>query len=101
MHFFSPAHVMPLLENVRGKATDAVTVATIMAVGKRLKKKAVLAANGHGFIGNRMLEGYVTEALYMLEEGCYPAEVHRSPSRLAFALCATPGWTSTDRSASS
>eukprot|EP00966_Prymnesium_polylepis_P048262 1117938-Prymnesium_polylepis.1 len=66
---------MPLLENVRGAATDGRTVATIMGVGKALRKKAVLAGNCFGFIGNRMLEGYLREALYMLEEGCLPAQV--------------------------
>ncbi|KAL1526988.1 hypothetical protein AB1Y20_015677 [Prymnesium parvum] len=75
MHFFSPAHVMPLLENVKGKQTSSDTIATIMQLGKRLKKKAVLAGNCNGFIGNRMLEGYVAEALFMLEEGCTPSEV--------------------------
>ena len=41
MHFFSPANVMPLLENVRGEKTSAATIATIMAAGKLLKKKVM------------------------------------------------------------
>ena len=56
MHFFSPANVMPLLEVVQGAASSAEATATAMALGKRLRKKAVLARNAFGFIGNRMLE---------------------------------------------
>ena len=75
MHFFSPANVMPLLENVRGAASDARTIATVMQMGKVLRKKTVLAGSCFGFIGNRMLEGYLREALYLLEEGCLPRDV--------------------------
>lgn len=55
MHFFSPANVMPLLENVRSDASSDVAIATAMDLGKRLRKKAVLARSCFGFIGNRML----------------------------------------------
>ena len=75
MHFFSPANVMPLLENVAGAASSPQALATAMALGKQLRKKTVLARNCFGFIGNRMLEPYVREALYMLEEGATPAQV--------------------------
>lgn len=66
MHFFSPANVMRLLENVRGARTGAVAVATAMAMGKKLKKTTVLAGDDFGFIGNRMLEPYGRECLAML-----------------------------------
>lgn len=75
MHFFSPANVMPLLENVRGTQTSDEVIATTMAIGKALRKKAVLARSCFGFIGNRMLEGYCREAIYLLEEGCVPRQV--------------------------
>ncbi|KAH8075263.1 enoyl-CoA hydratase [Aureococcus anophagefferens] len=58
MHFFSPANVMRLLENVRGARTGPAAVATAMAMGKRLRKTTVLAGDDFGFIGNRMLEPY-------------------------------------------
>jgi 3-hydroxyacyl-CoA dehydrogenase len=77
MHFFSPANVMPLLENVKGERSSPQAVATAMGLGKRLRKKAVLAANCFGFIGNRMLEPYVREALYMIEEGATPQQVDK------------------------
>ncbi|MBV8497019.1 MAG: enoyl-CoA hydratase/isomerase family protein, partial [Gammaproteobacteria bacterium] len=51
-HFFSPANVMKLLENVRGSRTSADTIATVMALGRRLGKVVVLAGNCDGFIGN-------------------------------------------------
>ena len=68
-HFFSPANVMRLLEVVRGRATSKEVIATSMALGKRLKKVAVLAGNCRGFIGNRMLAPYFREAQFLLEEG--------------------------------
>ena len=77
MHFFSPANVMPLLENVRGTQTSDEVIATAMALGKVLRKKAVLARSCFGFIGNRMLEGYCREAIFMLEEGCVPKQVDK------------------------
>jgi 3-hydroxyacyl-CoA dehydrogenase len=69
MHFFSPANVMRLLEVIRGNATRPDVVATAMALGKKLKKVAVLARNCRGFIGNRMVFPYVREAMFMVEEG--------------------------------
>jgi len=69
MHFFSPANVMRLLEVVRGKETRPDVIATAMTLGKKLKKVAVLARNCRGFIGNRMVFPYVSEAMFMVEEG--------------------------------
>ena len=74
-HFFSPAHVMKLLENVRGKHTAPEVIATVMALGRTLGKVAVLAGNCDGFIGNRMLGFYGLEAEYLLEEGATPQQI--------------------------
>ena len=65
-HFFSPAIVMKLLENVRGARTGDGAVAAAMALGKRLRKTTVLAGDAFGFIGNRMLEPYGRECLALL-----------------------------------
>merc|ERR1719381_189742 len=54
-HFFSPANVMQLLENVRGSKSSDSTLATAMQVGKSIKKVPVLVGNCRGFVGNRML----------------------------------------------
>ncbi|MFW6067169.1 MAG: 3-hydroxyacyl-CoA dehydrogenase NAD-binding domain-containing protein [Myxococcota bacterium] len=75
MHFFSPAHVMKLLEVVRGEKSSKPAIATAMKLGKRLGKVAVLAGNCDGFIGNRMLAGYTREAVFLLEEGALPHQV--------------------------
>jgi 3-hydroxyacyl-CoA dehydrogenase len=69
LHFFVPANIMPLLEIVRGRETSAQTLATAFALGKRLRKKAVLSGNAFGFIGNRMIFDYVREATALAEEG--------------------------------
>lgn len=52
-HFFSPANVMLLLENVKTKKADAETLTTCMQMGKLISKKAVLVGNCDGFVGNR------------------------------------------------
>jgi 3-hydroxyacyl-CoA dehydrogenase len=74
-HFFSPAHIMRLLEVVRGRETSEEVIASSMALAKRLRKVAVLAGNCRGFIGNRMLFGYVREAQFLVEEGAGPEQV--------------------------
>jgi 3-hydroxyacyl-CoA dehydrogenase len=75
LHFFSPAPVMKLLEVVRGAATDAETLATSMALARRMKKTAVVARNAFGFIGNRMFEPYRAQAVSIAEEGAAPWDV--------------------------
>jgi 3-hydroxyacyl-CoA dehydrogenase len=74
-HFFSPANVMRLLEIVRGKETSYETLATILSVGKKLKKAPVVSLNAPGFIGNRMLFGYTAQANKLLLEGALPNQV--------------------------
>eukprot|EP00933_Yihiella_yeosuensis_P035165 TRINITY_DN28647_c0_g1_i1.p1 TRINITY_DN28647_c0_g1~~TRINITY_DN28647_c0_g1_i1.p1 ORF type:complete len:785 (-),score=236.62 TRINITY_DN28647_c0_g1_i1:185-2464(-) len=68
-HFFSPANVMQLLENIQTKAASEVTLATGMAMGKLIGKKAVMVGNCDGFVGNRMLAPYAGEAKMCFEEG--------------------------------
>lgn len=75
MHFFSPAHIMKLLENIRGKHTSPETMATIMDLGRRMKKVSVLVGNCPAFVGNRMLAPYSREAMFLIEEGALPNEV--------------------------
>jgi len=74
MHFFSPANVMPLLENVRGAKSSERTIATAMAVGSRIGKWPVLVGNCHGFVANRMMANYGVEARNMLIEGNWTFE---------------------------
>jgi 3-hydroxyacyl-CoA dehydrogenase len=68
-HFFSPANIMKLLEIVRGRQTSAETIASSVALGKRLGKVSAVVGNCFGFVANRMLGYYMREAYLLLEEG--------------------------------
>ena len=86
MHFFSPANVMKLLEVVRGEKTAKDVLATVMQVAKKIKKTAVVSGVCDGFIGNRMIEQYVRQALFMLDEGALPAQIDRAIEKFGFAM---------------
>ena len=75
MHFFSPAHVMRLVEVVRGRASSPATLATVLAVTKRIGKIGVTVGNCFGFVGNRMLYAYGREKELMLLEGATPETI--------------------------
>ena len=75
LHFFSPANVMRLLEEVRGKATAKDVIATCMSLAKRIGKVPVMVGVCHGFVGNRMLHAYFNQAFALLYEGCQPQDV--------------------------
>jgi 3-hydroxyacyl-CoA dehydrogenase len=85
-HFFSPANVMKLLEVVRGAATAKDVLATVMALGKKIKKTCVVSGVCDGFIGNRMIEQYSRQAGFLLEEGCTPAQIDKAVERFGFAM---------------
>ena len=86
LHFFSPAHLMKLLEVVRGVQTSHEVLATAMALGKRIRKTCVVSGVCDGFIGNRMLDPYLRQAAFLLEEGCSPAEVDRAMEKFGFPM---------------
>lgn len=75
LHFFAPANIMKLLEIVRGKETSPETLTTGIALGKKLRKVAVVSGNAFGFIGNRMLFEYEAQAVQLAEEGVSPARI--------------------------
>jgi 3-hydroxyacyl-CoA dehydrogenase len=85
-HFFSPANVMRLLEVVRAKKTAKDVLATTMKLGKQLKKLPVVSGVCDGFIGNRMLEKYVQQSLFLLDEGATPAQVDGALQRWGMAM---------------
>jgi 3-hydroxybutyryl-CoA dehydrogenase len=74
MHFFSPVPVMPLVELIRGGATDDTTVAAVRALAADLGKQVIVSADRPGFIVNRILMPFLTEAIRALEEGIGTAE---------------------------
>jgi 3-hydroxyacyl-CoA dehydrogenase len=86
MHFFSPAHVMKLLEVVRGRATAQTTIETAVALGERIGKIAVVVGNCDGFVGNRMLLGYKREADFAVLAGATPAQVDAALEGFGFAM---------------
>ncbi|SAK78699.1 fatty acid degradation protein [Caballeronia catudaia] len=86
MHFFSPANVMKLLEVVRGEKTEKDVLATVMQLAKKIRKTAVVSGVCDGFIGNRMIEQYIRQALFMLEEGALPAQIDRAIEKFGFAM---------------
>jgi 3-hydroxyacyl-CoA dehydrogenase/enoyl-CoA hydratase/carnithine racemase len=73
-HFFNPVAVLPLVEIVRGQATEEETLATAFAVAKRLKKNAVLVKDSAGFVVNRLLLRWMAEIIAAVDEGT-PVEV--------------------------
>jgi 3-hydroxyacyl-CoA dehydrogenase len=75
MHFFSPANVMRLLEVVRGARTAPDVLATAMKLASTIRKVAVVSGVCYGFIGNRMLDGYLRETEFLLLEGASPAQI--------------------------
>ena len=86
MHFFNPAHVMRLLENVRGANTDPEVVATIMALGKRIRKLPILSGVCDGFIVNRMLAKRSREGFFLIEEGAKPAAIDKVVQSFGFPM---------------
>ena len=86
MHFFSPANVMKLLEVVRGEATAPEVLATVMRLARTIGKIPVVSGVCYGFIGNRMLEGYLREADFLLLEGATPSQIDTAIEKLGLAM---------------
>ena len=86
LHFFSPAHIMKLLEIVRGAHTAPAVLQAAKVLGERMGKVSVVAGNCFGFIGNRMLNTYVLEARKMLLEGAFPYQVDAALQGFGFAM---------------
>ncbi|SDO03783.1 3-hydroxyacyl-CoA dehydrogenase [Lutimaribacter pacificus] len=86
LHFFSPAHVMRLLEIVQGEKTAADVLATGFALAKKLKKVGVLAQVCDGFIGNRILAHYGKTASYLVLDGASPQQVDDALEGFGFAM---------------
>ncbi|MEX6508452.1 3-hydroxyacyl-CoA dehydrogenase NAD-binding domain-containing protein [Jiella sp. M17.18] len=86
LHFFSPAHVMKLLEVVRGAATSDETLATGLALGRKLKKTAIVAGVGEGFVGNRLYAAYRGQAEMLVEDGALPWQVDAALEAFGMAM---------------
>jgi 3-hydroxyacyl-CoA dehydrogenase len=86
MHFFSPANVMRLLEIVRGAKTSTAVLATLMKLSKAIRKVGVVSGVCDGFIGNRMLEEYLRQAYFLVEEGALPQQVDKALQEWGMAM---------------
>ncbi len=86
LHFFSPAHIMKLLEVVRGDATADDVLATCMKLAKAIRKIPVVSGVCYGFIGNRMLQHYGREANLCLIEGATPETIDTAMQQWGMAM---------------
>lgn len=86
LHFFSPAHVMRLLEVVQGERTSDTVLASSMHLGQRIGKQPVLSQVCDGFIGNRMLSPYRRETDLLLEAGATPQQVDAALTTFGMAM---------------
>ena len=85
-HFFSPAHVMKLLEIVRTPRTAPEVVADTLAFARKIGKVGVVAGVCDGFIGNRIFEEYLRQAYFLLEEGALPQQIDHALETWGFAM---------------
>lgn len=86
LHFFSPAHIMRLLEVVRGKETAVDVLATALQLGRRIRKLPIVVGVCYGFVANRMIEPYRRESMRLLLEGATPAQVDDALTDFGMAM---------------
>jgi 3-hydroxyacyl-CoA dehydrogenase len=86
MHFFSPAHVMRLVEVARARRTVPEAVATALALVKRLGKQPAVCGNGEGFIGNRLLMRWRQACEFAVEDGALPQQVDAAMEAYGMAM---------------
>ena len=86
LHFFSPAHIMKLLEVIQGDQTTEVVLKTVMELAKKIRKIPVLSGVCYGFIGNRMLRQYFRETQLCLLEGASPQQIDQAMKNFGMAM---------------
>jgi len=86
LHFFSPAHIMKLIEIVHLPQTSPQTIANAFEIAKTMRKIGVLSGVCDGFIGNRLLAAYRREAEYLLADGALPEQVDRAMRGFGYAM---------------
>ncbi len=86
LHFFNPPHRMPLVEVVRGAQTSDDTLATAFQAAARLGKTPVIVADSPGFVVNRILAAYLTEAGHLFGAGLTIQEIDRSMTRFGLPV---------------
>jgi 3-hydroxyacyl-CoA dehydrogenase / enoyl-CoA hydratase / 3-hydroxybutyryl-CoA epimerase len=86
MHFFNPVHRMPLVEVIRGEQTTDQTIATVVALTRKLEKTPVIVRDGPGFLVNRVLAPYLNEAAWMLADGGSVDQIDRTLRRFGMPM---------------
>lgn len=86
IHFFGPVEVMRLVEVVRGQDTDAVTLATAMRFARSLRKLPICVRSGPGFLGNRLFDRYLDQALDLVSRGTLPHDVDAAMQAAGFRV---------------
>jgi 3-hydroxyacyl-CoA dehydrogenase/enoyl-CoA hydratase/3-hydroxybutyryl-CoA epimerase/3-hydroxyacyl-CoA dehydrogenase/enoyl-CoA hydratase/3-hydroxybutyryl-CoA epimerase/enoyl-CoA isomerase len=86
MHFFNPVDRMELVEVIRGEKTSDETVATIVALAKRIRKTPIVVKDCAGFLVNRVLFPYMNESLVLLQEGASMAAIDRAATRFGMPM---------------
>jgi 3-hydroxyacyl-CoA dehydrogenase/enoyl-CoA hydratase/3-hydroxybutyryl-CoA epimerase len=86
MHFFNPVHRMPLVEVIRGEKTEDEPLATIFDLARRLGKTPVVVKDSPGFLVNRILAPYLSEAVRLLHDACRIEDVDRAMTRFGMPV---------------
>ncbi len=86
MHFFNPVDRMQLVEVIRGDKTSDVTVATLVALAKRIGKSPIVVRDCPGFLVNRILFPYINESLVLLEEGADPRAIDKAATAFGMPM---------------
>jgi 3-hydroxyacyl-CoA dehydrogenase/enoyl-CoA hydratase/3-hydroxybutyryl-CoA epimerase/3-hydroxyacyl-CoA dehydrogenase/enoyl-CoA hydratase/3-hydroxybutyryl-CoA epimerase/enoyl-CoA isomerase len=86
MHFFNPVDRMQLVEVIRGECTSDATVATLVALAKRIGKTPIVVRDCPGFLVNRILFPYLNESLVLLEEGAHPRAVDKAATTFGMPM---------------
>ncbi len=86
LHFFNPAHRMPLLEVIRHRSTSPDVLATALGLAKAIRKTPVVVENREGFLVNRLFLPYMKEAFYLLEDGAEPSDIDRAMVEFGFPM---------------
>ena len=75
IHFFSPAHIMQLVEIVKGAGTSDETILRLLHLTKRIRKIGVVVGNAFGFVSNRLAIRGVFQAVCLVEDGAFPYQI--------------------------
>lgn len=86
LHFFNPVRKMPLVVVIRGEQTSDETVATLVAYAKRIGKSPIVVNDGPGFLVNRLLLPYMSEAAQLLTEGAAPKAIDRAATKFGMPM---------------